>query len=317
MRFALILLLLTWTTSAFAKRELVDRIVAIVDGFPVLHSEVIKKVELGPLITVSDFPAKESDPEYMRALQDAVNFELILQQARELEIDMDDADVDADIERFLDRQGRTKDDLLMHLNSQGQTYEQYRDDYRDMAIFRRFQGRVITPQVKITDKDIETYYLKKTGSTADLVELQLRQILIKVDPSATDEIVTAKRNLAQEVHGKLEDGANFEEMVKIYSDDASARTSGGLMTGIRLKDLAGTIRSEVESLEVEQFTIPVRTQLGFHIFYLEEKNFSGSQDFLSQKQRLEFELRNLEIRNQTREWLADQRQRTKTELILD
>src|SRR5690606_23497013 len=158
-------------------------------------------------------------PNYRKALQDAINFELIMQQARTLEIELDDSDVDADIENFLARQGLDREELLKHLTTQGQTYEQYRDDYRDIMILRRFQGQVITPQVKITDKDIETFYLKRTGSTADLVELKLRQILIMVDPLATEDIVEAKRALAQEVHNKLAGGADFIEMVKIYSDD--------------------------------------------------------------------------------------------------
>ena len=59
----------------------------------------------------------------------------------------------------------------------------------------------------------------------------------------------------------------------------------------------------------------MRTSLGFHIFFLEEKKFSGSREFLTQKKQLEFELRNLELANQTRRWLTEQRQKSKVEMV--
>ena len=127
-------------------------------------------------------------------------------------------------------------------------------------LLRRFQGRVISPLVKITDRDIETYYLTKSGGSAETVEISLRQILIEVAGDASAEVANAKEELVQEVYSKLQDGLPFVEAVKIYSDDREARGNGGLMQGIHLTDLAGTIRSSVEELEVGTFTPPVTHQ---------------------------------------------------------
>src|SRR5262249_12008056 len=49
--------------------ELVDRIVAVVDGRPILYSDVKAKVDKGPLVVVSEYPATESAPQFDRALQ--------------------------------------------------------------------------------------------------------------------------------------------------------------------------------------------------------------------------------------------------------
>lgn len=296
---------------------LVDRIAAIVDGHPILLSEVQQKVVKGPLVAVSDYPADESSAPYERALQDSINFELVMAKAKYLEIDVRDDEVDQEIKSFLEKRNVSRDDLDEHLAAAGQSYEDYRDDFKDQMVLRRFQGRVIAPLVKITDKDIETYYLKKAGSTSELVELVLRQILISVSATASDNVVQEKRKLAQEVHQRIVDGTSFPEAVKVYSDEASARENGGLMAPVKTRDLAPTIRAEVENLEVGKFTLPVRTSLGFHIFYLEEKRFAGSQEFQTKKNELEFELRNLELANQTRRWLTEQRQRSKVEIVAE
>lgn len=294
---------------------LVDRIVAVVDGNPLLASKVQDKVTKGPLVVVSEFPAEESSPPYERALQDAINFELVLTKAKDLEIDVRDDEVDQEIKSFLESRSVSNDELLEHLKGQGTTMEQYRDDFRDQMILRRFQGRVIAPLVKVTDKDVETYYLKKSGATSDLVELVLRQILISVSATSSDDVIEAKRRLSQEVHQKLVDGMGFAEAVKVYSDEATARENGGLVGPVKSKDLSPAIRSEVEVLEIGKFTLPVRTSLGFHIFFLEEKRFAGSQEFQTRKRELEFELRNLELQTQTRRWLTEQRQKSKVDVI--
>ncbi len=301
--------------AAQSAETLIDRIVAVSDGVPILFTDVQEKVANGPLVVVSDYPADEQSPEFERALQDSINFELIMAKARELEIDVRDDEVEAEITSFLERGGLNREGLQKHLDSRGIRFEDYRNDFKDQMILRRFQGRVITPLVKITDKDVETYYLKKSGATSDLVELTLRQILIQVTATAAAEVIEAKRRLAQEVHQKLVDGMPFVDAVKIYSDDSAAREGGGLMKGIRLKDLNAQIRAEVENLDVNQFTPPVRTAMGFHLFYLEEKQFSGSQEFQAQKKQLEFELRGVELANQTRRWLTEQRQKSKVEVI--
>lgn len=308
---------LTSPALAQSAETLVDRIVAVADGTPVLYTDVMEKVKNGPLVVVSDYPADEHSPEYERALQDSINFELIMAKARDLEIDVRDDEVESEIASFLERGGLNREGLQKHLDERGIKYDDYKKDFKDQMVLRQFQGRVIRPLVKITDKDVETFYLKKSGATSDLVELTLRQILISNTANATPEVAEAKRKLAQEVHQKLVDGMAFPEAVKIYSDDTAARENGGLMKSIRLKDLAAQIRAEVENLEIGQFTAPVRTALGFHIFFLEAKQFSGSQEFQAQKKQLEYELLGVELISQTRRWLTEQRQKSKVEVIAE
>ena len=294
---------------------LLDRIAGTVDGRPVLYSDVNQKVLKGPLIVISDYPATESATPYERALQDALNYQLVLEKAKDMDIDVRDEEVDSEIASFLATRGLNKDGLLEHLKQENMTYEDYRKDFRDQMILRRFQGRVIGPMVKVTDKDVETYYLKKAGSATDLVELVLRQILIAIPENASEDVLAAKQKLAREVHQKLTGGMNFVDAVKVYSDEVSAREKAGAMAPVRAKDLASAIRVEVENLEVGQFSMPVRTAVGFHIFALEERKFSGGAEFRSQKAQLEAELRGQELADQTKRWLIEQRQHSKIEIV--
>ena len=320
--FMSVVFALTWTAKNLEAASpvgetLLDKVVAVVGGRPILYSDIKTKVEKGPLVVVSEYPLDESAQPFDRALQDSVNFQLVLGRAKELELEVRDDEVDGEIKAFLEARGLNREGLLEHLRQSGMSFEDYKRDFKDQMILRKFQGRVIAPLIKITDKDVETYYLKRAGAAPDLLELVIRQVVVNVPNGATAAIIEAKRKLAAEVHQKIADGLPFMEAVRIYSDDTKARENGGLMAPVRAKDLNSVIRSAIEPLEVGQFTQPIQTALGFHVFLLEEKKFSGGRDFQNKRRQLENELRTQEILEQTRHWLSEQRQKTKVELLAD
>ncbi len=307
------LLAIAHDSNAQETEELVDKIVAIVNATPILHSKVEEKVKIGPLVTISDFPSDEKSPPFDRALNDSINYELVMDKIDELEIEIKESEVEAQIDSMLTSQQQTREQLNQFLTEQGKSYDEWKDDFRNQMLVMRFKGRVIAPLLKVTDRDIETYFLKKSGGQSDALVLNLRQLLIQVDKDATSEVIAAKEVLAKEVHQKIIGGTEFTEAVKLYSDGPNARTQGGLMTGVRLKDLSKDLRNEIEKLQVGEFSAPLRTSLGFHIFLLEDKKFSASAEFLAQKQNLEYELRNQELADQTRRWIQEARQKAKIE----
>jgi parvulin-like peptidyl-prolyl isomerase len=83
------------------------------------------------------------------------------------------------------------------------------------------------------------------------------------------------------------------------------------MPAMKLSDLSANIRKEISPLAVGQVSKPIKVAGNFHIFKLEEKTFSGSDDYARSKRKLEFELRSLEIFDQTQKWIVDQRRRSK------
>ena len=47
---------------------LLERVAAVVDGRPILYSEIKTKVDKGPLVVVTEFPLDESAPAFDRAI---------------------------------------------------------------------------------------------------------------------------------------------------------------------------------------------------------------------------------------------------------
>ena len=305
----------TEADASGAEEVLVDRVVAVAEGRPILFSEIKTKVSRGPLIMVSDYPLEASAPVWDRAVQDAINFQLVIAKAKDLGIEIRDDEIEPALRGWWDSMGLSPEQVKQELAKNNTSYESYVRDFKMRELVKRFQGRVVGPSVKLTDKDIETYYMKKSGYTGDLVEVIMRQILIATPAGSPSDVLESKAKLAALVRQKVANGLAFSEAAKVYSDEPGARERGGLMPALRSRDLASAIRKEVEKLQPGEFTAPIKMVDGFHIFYLDDRRFSAGREFQAQKAQLEFELRTSEMAAQTRRWLAEQRQRSKVEIL--
>jgi peptidyl-prolyl cis-trans isomerase SurA len=294
----------------YSAEELVDRLIAEVGGEAITQSEIRSKVEKGPLIEVSPFPAKETDDPWKVALEDLVNKKLILQKAVEVGIDVSEENLEQEIKSFLQRRNLTKESLNAALSQQGMTYEQYKEDFKTQMVINQFEGRELMPQVKVTDRDVQLFYIKNSGALAENVKLSLKQLAIQIPSSGADSVKEAKKQVVEKAYQELEAGMPFDQAVKIYSDDEESRKTGGEMAPIFLKDLAPNVQAVVKELEEGKFSKPIVLGASAFIFFVSKREFAGSEDYLKQKPQLEASLRQEEMGRLLSRWLEAQRRRT-------
>jgi len=285
-------------TVATGAPQLVDRIVAVVGDHPILSSEAEEKSGGGQLVTVSDFPSTSMASRTERAINDLINMQLIKTALAELDLGVSEAEVEREIASFLKQKGLTRADLDVFLHTQGKTYEVYRQDFNNQLVLRKFHGTLIVPTIKVTDEDIKTYYLKKSGHIGDLITLDLQQIFV----------AGKDKKRIKEAHQRLQAGMSFAAVSELYHDPQSSAT----MTGVQLQELSPTLRNALRTLQEGQFSVPLETHAGQHIFYVVKRSVSIDTAFAANKDELELELKQRELVSQTRVWL--QRQRSETNI---
>ena len=107
-----------------------------------------------------------------------------------------------------------------------------------------------------------------------------RHILIK-----TNEIVSeidAKNRLAQ-VKERIENGADFAELARLHSDDASA-SKGGDLGWLAPKDTVPEFERAMDALKPGQISDPVQTQFGWHLIQIIARR---SKDVSAESQKLQ------------------------------
>ncbi|MDD9951267.1 MAG: SurA N-terminal domain-containing protein [Zetaproteobacteria bacterium] len=281
----------------------VDGLVADVRGTPVLYSEVRAKVTRGPLVTVSAYPAGETDTPYEQALHDAINYALIEDYAKFLEIEITDEDVATQVQQVAQRNQLDIEGLKQVLEQQGTNFTTFREDLRRQILMSRFQGRVLFPLVRITESDLKAYYYSlKKGGTADAALLELRQVVIDIPVGASNLVKEGKMSEALKLARDMRKGLPMEDALKLYPGNGS-----GSRFEIALRDLSPEVRQKVASVEVGGVTDPIELNGKWMLFLVEDRKFEPGEDFALQKEELKQKLRVQRVQEELVAWLAKQR----------
>lgn len=97
-------------------------------------------------------------------------------------------------------------------------------------------------------------------------ELRARHILIQSSELMSPE---RARELAQELHARLESGEDFQALAREYSDDARSANLGGLLDWFPEGAYGETIQQICDSLQPGQYSQPFQTAQGWHLLMLE------------------------------------------------
>jgi peptidyl-prolyl cis-trans isomerase C len=135
---------------------------------------------------------------------------------------------------------------------------------------------------KIDDDAIKAYY---EAHKADFESVKARHILIRFKGSAvplrpgekelSDEEALAK---AQDVRKQLLAGGDFIALAKANSDDTGSGANGGDLGSFKHGQMVGAFETAAFALPVGQISEPVKTQFGYHIIKVEEKQTKTLED---------------------------------------
>ena len=92
--------------------------------------------------------------------------------------------------------------------------------------------------------------------------------MISIQANTTEEQKQEKRQLAESILDRIEQGENMIELVKHYSDDSDSKDSDGLYTFTYSQPYEQEFKDWAFNAEIGDLDI-VETQLGYHIMYME------------------------------------------------
>lgn len=120
---------------------------------------------------------------------------------------------------------------------------------------------------ELTDEEIEDYYDENIFG-----DMTVRHILIKpdTDSDASDEDQEAAeeeaKKQAEEIIQKLDDGADFEELAKEYSEDEGTKEDGGLLENFSKDSVVTEFWDAAYNLKDGEYTKePVKSDYGYHV----------------------------------------------------
>jgi peptidyl-prolyl cis-trans isomerase SurA len=146
----------------------------------------------------------------------------------------------------------------------------------------------------------------------DVTQTHARHILIKVNDQVSDADAQHKMLSIKE---RLDNGASFAEMARLYSDDLSS-SKGGDLGWLYPGDTVPEFEKAMDALQPNQISAPVKSPFGYHIIQVLERR-TGSVSPERQRLIARQVLRERKSDEVYQEWLRQLRDRAYVEYRLE
>jgi parvulin-like peptidyl-prolyl isomerase len=279
------------STLDIVERSLPDGPVALVDGSPVPRDEFLflYQAQLGAVALQTrtrNLPDSARVKTALRCLADLVQREVLYQEGLRRGIKVSDADVRAEFDKRikgLQDQARKHDAQVPSeaeiLSRTGESREAaFSDIRRSMTIRRTREAIAKDKKIAVADADIKKFYQENPAFFERPSRVHLSQIFIQPKPNAqkADEAAweTAGKALEKAL-ARIRVGESFEAVARSASE-APDRERGGDMGLLPVAQLPPFILAAVERMKPGDMSEPIRSELGWHLIKMIEKEASES-----------------------------------------
>jgi peptidyl-prolyl cis-trans isomerase SurA len=256
---------------------LLDRIVALVDDGVVLQSELDSQFEMVSR-QLREQGTRMPTPEVLRQqiLETLVVQQIQLQRANRLGIRITDEQLNLALQRIAERNGISLSRLPEALASEGIDYATFREQLRREMTIDALRQRDVVARIAVSDREIRRWLEQNEATRGSQVEYDISQILVALPQDPSPQQLADAQARAADVHARLMEGEDFAELAVAYSSGQQALT-GGRWGWRRGAQLPQQFASLIQTLSPGEFSEPVLSSSGYHIFRVNETRGDGEK----------------------------------------
>lgn len=137
----------------------------------------------------------------------------------------------------------------------------------------------IAQDIPVEEAIIKSFYEEQKANFSKSETRMAKHILLTLDPSATAEQEQAVVDKIQDIAKQIQQGADFAEMAKTYSQDPGSSFTGGDLGEVSKGQMVKEFEDALFSLEENVVSEPVKTQFGYHLILVEKINKANMPSF--------------------------------------
>jgi peptidyl-prolyl cis-trans isomerase SurA len=264
------LAILTFATSLFAQRQIIDKVIAVVGSEYVQLSDLEEQFSLTSAQN-GGIPAEAR----CQILEQMLSQKLLVNQARLDSIEISDEEVEvqlnARIDRILSYMGG---DIKQFEDYYGQTINEVKDEFRqdlsNQIVSERMRSTIIQG-VNVTPAEVKDFFelIPKDSLPYFNSEVEIGEIVIV--PEVNEEQRRIAREELETIKARIEAGEDFAELAKELSDDPGSGRAGGDLGWTGRGKFVPEFEAAAYGLEVDELSEIVESQFGFHLIQLMER----------------------------------------------
>lgn len=290
---------------ASAEQLQTDGIAALVNDAIVTYQDVEQLAGNAIELLIAQY---RNQPEILRqriadtraeATEQLIERQLILSEYKAQGYNIPESIIEDTIQERIKADFRDRVTMMQTLKQQGITYETYRKRVREEIIIKAMRVRNLnSDNIIISPQRILAAYEQNQTNYAVGEQAKLRMIML----SKKDDKGTAKQ-LAEEILRKLNEGASFREMAKLYSEGNRAAAEGDWGWAER-----STLRKELAdvafSLKPGERSGVIELNDSVWIILVEDKRTAHTRPLAEVRDEIERTLKQNEAERLRKKWIA-------------
>jgi parvulin-like peptidyl-prolyl isomerase len=294
-----------------AEGMVIDGIAAVVNTEVITYSQVRAVSAPKERLLKTQFKGEELAKQLKAArdaaLKDLIDRQLIVQSFRKEKFELPDHFVEQRVEDIIrDSFGGDRQAFTKTLQAQNYTLSEFKKHEKESIIVQAMRGKNVKLATIIPPAKVAEYYAKHRSEFTAKEQVKLRMIMIPT--RAAEGNSAAQKAIAEEILGKLADGAPFDRMAQIYSED-STRDVGGDWGWIERKTLAAPLEKVAFNLPKGRVSHVIELGPNYYILKVDEKRGGDTPSFAKLRPEIEKKLMQEESQRQQELWLAGLRQK--------
>jgi parvulin-like peptidyl-prolyl isomerase len=283
----------------------VPAVVAIVNGVSLTELELNQ--EINALMPFNQtFHGKLSDEKMNKVRSEALK-NLVDSELRAQDAQLKGITVSQQLEEEINRQivkFQTKEGLVAAYTGTGFTENSFMRIFERKLLAEKVKQSEVDAKVTITPEKVKNYYMVNEAKYSKPEEFRARHILLKVDPSSTQEERAKIRARAENILKKIKKGANFEELARNESDDLT-KIKGGDLGYFHSGQTVEEFEVALKKLKVGNVSNVVESIYGYHIIQLTERRAPRQIPFEEIKDKISKDLVDSEKKVLLSRWMED------------
>jgi peptidyl-prolyl cis-trans isomerase SurA len=199
-------------------------------------------------------------------LNQMVEDRLILQEAKRRGVTVDESEIG---ERLKDVQMRfnSTSDFSDEIEKIGLTVTILKNRYKEQLMMSKLVNHEIKDKVAVTPAEVSDYYDNHHEEFTSPESVHLKSIMIRFDEVTTEPLAKDK---ADDIYRLIAGGRDFSDLAKLYSQGAKAE-DGGDMGFVPKGQMREEFDKVIFALKSGEASFPIKTDTGYYIFKVEEK----------------------------------------------
>ncbi|MGM0367849.1 MAG: peptidylprolyl isomerase [Actinomycetota bacterium] len=220
----------------------------------------------------------ENDEEQLEAIKANIMDSLIVitllkQYASSNGIEVDQGKVEQKYQEVVESY-TSEEALEQELEGRGIEIEFFKNELRDQTLREEIYNRV-TGDIEVSEQEIKDFYEQNKEIYFKVPEkVKVSHILVQYNESGQEATEADKKEALDKIEfikSEIEEGKDFSEVAKEYSDDTLSAENGGDLGYITKDQMVKEFEDAAFQLEVGEVSSPVETIYGYHILKVTDK----------------------------------------------